>query len=71
MLERIPFPPSSLHSLGIHTTTNTTLTMTEAALRRSGRERKQVESVYSDAQKVVAAEKSKKKKTAARGGSSR
>jgi hypothetical protein len=43
-------------------------TMTESALRRSGRERKQVESVYSDAQKEVAAEK-KKKRAASRGSS--
>jgi hypothetical protein len=43
--------------------------MTESALRRSGRERKQVESVYSDAQKEVAAEKKKKKRAASRGSS--
>lgn len=51
------------------TSQKTQTTMTESALRRSGRERKQVESVYSDAQKEVAAEKKKKKRAASRGSS--
>ena len=37
-----------------------------SAPRRSGRERKQVESVYTDAKKVVDAEKNKKKNKNAR-----
>jgi hypothetical protein len=37
-----------------------------SAPRRSGRERKQVESVYTDAKKVVDAEKKKKKNKSAR-----
>eukprot|EP00984_Skeletonema_dohrnii_P012879 scaffold5256_cov70-Skeletonema_dohrnii-CCMP3373.AAC.2 len=44
------------------------MTGTTPAPRRSGRERKPVESVYSDAKKVVAAAASAKKKAVSRGG---
>ena len=47
------------------------MTGTTPAPRRSGRERKPVESVYSDAKKVVAAASSAKKKAVSRGGGKR
>jgi hypothetical protein len=49
----------------VHNIITITMTGTSAPPRRSGRERKQVESVYTDAKKVVAAEMKAKKSSAA------
>ena len=44
--------------------TETTQQPTEVAPRRSGRERKQAESVYTDAKRAAVAERKKKRKAA-------